>query len=102
MVKVQKILTKTLRIKRALKEGREGKVISQREARQRKWLLRQLIIKFQGKCDTCGVQVTVKDPKDSTYATVRHVVPLSAGGDDKIKNTALTCRDCNDKQAYEQ
>jgi 5-methylcytosine-specific restriction endonuclease McrA len=95
MQKTYRMVTKKQRIKRAQKEGRAGEVIGRREMLRRKWLLRQLINKFQGECATCGIQVTVKDPEDPTYATVRHVVPLSEGGDDKIKNMALACRGCN-------
>lgn len=50
-----------------------------------------------GRCYICG-RMTKLDPKYENYddfATVDHIVPVSKGGDNRLKNLALCCKLCN-------
>lgn len=44
-------------------------------------------------CHYCEKELTFKT------ATLDHVIPLSRGGYDRLKNVVLCCSDCNQKKA---
>lgn len=51
---------------------------------------------WQGKCIHCNKKLTICE--DGTLwcnATIEHIIPMSKGGTDDLKNIALACSRCN-------
>ena len=71
---------------------RKGKKSGGAHARERKWLVRALVRKSGGKCRYCG------EPVKRSEMTVDHVIPLSAGGLDRLDNLSLACLRCNQEK----
>lgn len=46
-------------------------------------------------CHWCGVAMEFDNVKSPQSATVDHLVPVSRGGSNRVKNTVLACRACN-------
>lgn len=52
--------------------------------------IKQLLYQMQdGKCAYCGQHRNIK------YMTVDHIIPLSKGGTESLKNLQCTCKKCN-------
>ena len=54
---------------------------------------RNLVLRDGGKCQYCGVNVSLKT------STIDHVVPKSRGGKHSWENVVLACAKCNQKKA---
>jgi 5-methylcytosine-specific restriction endonuclease McrA len=54
---------------------------------------RNLMLRDGGKCQYCGVNVSLKN------STIDHVVPKSRGGKHSWENVVLACSKCNQKKA---
>jgi 5-methylcytosine-specific restriction endonuclease McrA len=51
-----------------------------------------------GKCIHCGTKLVVVDGTWCTSATIEHIMPICAGGDDDVRNIALACSNCNSEK----
>jgi len=60
----------------------------------RRWRVKTLIKKYDGKCAHCNVSV-IFDHRHPKQASVDHIVPLSKSGTEDFKNLQLLCRKCN-------
>ena len=86
--------TKAEKRERLLAEGKGHVAENARSAKERRWLRRQLIRKYGGRCVLCGEQVVLQEGCLNS-ATIDHVIPLSKGGADTINNMQLACAKCN-------
>jgi 5-methylcytosine-specific restriction endonuclease McrA len=61
---------------------------------------RKLFRQQGGQCCWCGKPMILKRSAhlSEMYATLEHLVPLSAGGDSKRENLALSHRKCNQER----
>jgi 5-methylcytosine-specific restriction endonuclease McrA len=51
---------------------------------------------WNGKCIHCNRNLMLcEDGKPISKATIEHIVPLTHGGGDDIKNLAIACESCN-------
>lgn len=68
--------------------------------RQHDWVRNQIIKKFAGKCQSCGINVCVnkKFSHEKNYATIDHIIPLSKGGTNELNNLSLLCYGCNQEK----
>lgn len=59
--------------------------------------LRLAVLREERACWLCGeeIDLTLTDPRDPRYGTVDHVVPFSAGGNDRRSNLRAAHRQCN-------
>lgn len=48
-----------------------------------------------GRCAICGKPLSLDFSKDN-YATIDHIMPLSRGGKNELRNFQATCRKCNE------
>lgn len=49
-------------------------------------------------CEYCGKKDLTTNPHKKHTATVDHLVPLSAGGNNSWENLKLVCSECNNKK----
>lgn len=66
--------------------------------RSKKWSKAQreaVFTRYNNQCYLCGVRVQNKDPSQSSYGTMDHIVPRAHGGSDRLDNIALSCIACN-------
>lgn len=64
---------------------------------KRRWRIRTLIKKYKGVCASCGCVVSL-EYNTPNQATVDHIVPRSAGGNEEFSNLQLLCRRCNEEK----
>lgn len=63
-----------------------------RRKRGLKFSRQNVFVRDKGRCQYCGVKVTMKD------ATFDHVVPRSQGGQTRWENIVISCVSCNQKK----
>jgi 5-methylcytosine-specific restriction endonuclease McrA len=51
------------------------------------------------KCIWCGQDTALINKGNNLFATLEHLIPVSWGGTDEVRNLAISCRDCNIKKA---
>ena len=71
--------------------------IGKKKSRQARWNRQLLLEKHNGRCVHCEevVNLITDHPKS---ATIDHIVPISLGGLDSIRNMQLLCNACNNKK----
>ncbi len=74
---------------------------SQRNSKVRRRRLRRLFEKYNGRCALCNHPVELEGAQSPDKATVDHVIPLCAGGEDNWDNWQLACNECNNKKGGE-
>lgn len=62
---------------------------------------RKMMARQRNRCATCHEQMHRKEPTHRLYATIDHIIPLSAGGPDHICNMQVICRGCNQSKGPE-
>jgi 5-methylcytosine-specific restriction endonuclease McrA len=65
-----------------------------KERDRRRWITKQLINKYGGRCANCGETCNLVH-EDKRQATIDHILPLSAGGVTLMSNLQLLCAECN-------
>jgi 5-methylcytosine-specific restriction endonuclease McrA len=60
----------------------------------------KLMARQKGRCNYCRQPMTRPDPSrpHPSEATLDHIVPLSAGGSNGVRNLVLACRACNERK----
>lgn len=53
-----------------------------------------------GKCYYCKRQLNLINPKSKTYATIEHIKERRQGGTWALKNLAVACKRCNNRQGW--
>lgn len=56
----------------------------------------EVLKKSNGRCAICGKPLSLNPAAKDNYATIDHIVPLSRGGKNELKNFQATCRKCNE------
>ena len=84
--------TPNQRIKQRLKRG------SQHVKKKRRV---KLVRKQKKICAICGELMQTTKPDDLDYATLDHIIPLGAGGENVIKNMQAAHKGCNEKKGSE-
>lgn len=55
----------------------------------------EVLKRSNGRCAICGKPLSLDSSKDN-YATVDHIIPLSRGGKNELRNFQATCKKCNE------
>jgi 5-methylcytosine-specific restriction protein A len=55
----------------------------------------QTLSRAQGRCELCGSPAPFVDLNEEPFLEVHHIIPLSEGGTDDLKNTAALCPNCH-------
>ena len=113
---LRKVLTFVLEPINAVREGPETKLTPEQELLLQqgrlagKPLVREAIVKrygrssfvaeqtlsrAQGRCELCGSPAPFVDLNEEPFLEVHHIIPLSEGGTDDLKNTAALCPNCH-------
>jgi predicted HNH restriction endonuclease len=62
-----------------------------------------VLLAARGHCDLCGAKAPFKrDADGSPYLEVHHILSLSSGGDDTIRNAVALCPNCHREVHYGQ
>lgn len=86
------------RVKGGGQPKRGGRVKGNQKRAARRWIIRALIDREGGICQSCQRQVNLIK-NDPMQASVDHHMPQSKGGGDNLSNVRLLCRRCNGAKA---
>ena len=56
-------------------------------------------LKTKGKCAYCGINLSINEGQKHDFC-IDHIIPLSVGGKNVIKNLMPACRSCNSMKGF--